>query len=282
MVRILRIIAPRQAQIARHETPEQAFLRIVREEFFELLWSRDAAWIESLRVEAADPTKMGNFPSTDNIADILSITEEEVTLCQFCTLRARGNTKTKRRAASKKRNRERKCEVTVENGGTPRDQSIAARHRRGEFGSVSLKTVHRWIAAGKIDPKVSTSDRMSTNPQASSPEAMSTNPQAQNLCSKGIGGKVDMPDVSSPPTTYENANALLDHQNMRAMKSRSIFIRCAPTSLAIKHGAGIEGTTVFLDYSELRTASHPIQGRTVATTFHIPAVGGSVLERAGR
>lgn len=282
MVRILRIIAPRQAQVVRQETPEQAFLRIVREEFFELLWSRDAAWIESLRVEAADPCKRGNFPSTDDIAGILSITEEEVTHCRFCTLRARGNTKTKRRAASKKRNRERKREVTVENNGTPQDQSLAARHRRGEFGKVSLKTVRRWIAAGKIDPDSSTFVPMSTFPQSSSQDAMSTFPQAQNLCSKGIGGNVDIPDVSSRPTTSENSNAVLDHQKMKAMETRSIFIRTAPTTLAIKHGTGIEGTTVHLDYRDLRTASFPIQGKmvagAVAPTFFIPAINGRVVE----
>ncbi|CAO4183331.1 hypothetical protein CLBKND_04203 [Methylorubrum aminovorans] len=267
LLSILDIVIPRQAQVPTALPLDKTLLRCIRAHMPEIVERHGSEWVEARRVEVM-AWKRGAFPTVDQIARRLQITRDEVDGAGLLTLRASDNPRRDRKRANRTRNTARKREWRAENGSTPHDQSIAARHKRGEFGAVSLKTVRRWIKAGKIDPNVSTSEHLSTFRQ-------------QQYDSTYINGRnVDTSHPGAEAT--ENHAPLLEHQPTgKTMNTRSTFITLKPAALTITHGGGIDGKTALIDMSGLHTASFPIQGKVTAAgapILYIPAIRGRVVE----
>ncbi len=274
LMAILDIVIPRHAQVPTASPLDKALLRWVKAHMHEVVRTRGAEWIEARRVQVM-AWKRGAFPTVDQVARRLRITQDEVDGAGLRALRAFNNPKRDRDRSNKTRNAARKREWRAERGATPQDRSIAARHRQGEFGDVSLKTVRRWIATGKIDPNVS------------APDPVSTFRQKQYDSTYINGRNVDTSRPGAEAT--ENHAPLLEHQPTgRTMNTRSTFITLKPAALTITHGGGIDGKTAHIDLSGLSTASFPIQGKPVtaagAPILYIPAIRGRVVEgsRQGR
>ncbi|MGN7127729.1 hypothetical protein [Methylorubrum thiocyanatum] len=263
LLSILDIVIPRHAQVPTALPLDKAVLRWVHAHMPEIVEKYGTEWVEARRVEVMS-WKRGAFPTVDQIARRLQIDRDEVEGAGLRTLRAADNPQRDRKRANRTRNAARKREWRAEGGATPRPQSIAARHERGEFGAVSLKTVRRWIKAGKIDPNVSASDPMSTFRQKQD-DSPSVNGRIVDISHTGAAAS-------------ENQDTL--QPTGETMNRRSTFITLKPSALTITHGAGR------IDFSALNTASVPIRGKGVTETgapiFYVPAISGTVVERAGR
>lgn len=131
----------------------------------DLVEAEGVTWVHRRFLELRDQ-RYGSFGKIDQIAIDLGITQDEV-----LGFRLEAMVSKDRPPAVRKRERQaadaayQKAKRATE-GATPRDMSLAARHRRGEFGVIGLKTVRRQIADGKRDP--STGAEMPANVPVSS------------------------------------------------------------------------------------------------------------------
>lgn len=117
----------------------------------DLVEAEGVTWVHRRFLELRDQ-RYGSFRKIDEIANDLGITQDEV-----LGFRLEAMVSKDRPPAVRKKDRQtadavyQKAKRAAE-GATARDMSLAARHRRGEFGTVSLKTIRRQIVDGKRDP----------------------------------------------------------------------------------------------------------------------------------
>ncbi|GEP03697.1 hypothetical protein [Methylobacterium oxalidis] len=110
-------------------------------------------WVAD-RCREVEAERHGSFRTVDEIAKRHGISQDEVLGACLVSLVAQDRPKAVRKADRMKVDAlYQRSKRAQEPGYTARENSLAARHRRGEFGSDSLKTVRRKIKAGLIDPE---------------------------------------------------------------------------------------------------------------------------------
>lgn len=271
---ILDDVIPRLAKRWRSGVSESSRLvEWARDHLPEIFEAHDEVWVESRRKEVMSWTSH-RLHDVDFLAARHGITQDEVEGFSLCSLVSaerpervrRQDERAYDRAYSQRRR-------GADPNHVPREHSLEARWRRQEFGDLTWEQLRYRIRKGVIDPNTTTS--------ADSHFSSGTGVTVNRTDEKCENAKTDPGEAASE--NHENSG---HHHTGSTMNRRSTFITLKPAAMTIHHGAGIGDQTALIDMSGLHTASIPIQGRgateTGAPIFYIPAISGTVVERAGR
>lgn len=141
MLAMLDIVIPRHAQLKTTLPLDKALGQWVADNVPEIEEAHGAEWVEARRVEIMS-REHGSFPTIDEIAEHLHITQDEVDGACLCSLRAFDNPKRERTRHNRMRNAQRKRECRAQNNAKPQSESVA-KAKPWEALGMSRRTFYR-------------------------------------------------------------------------------------------------------------------------------------------
>jgi hypothetical protein len=165
---VLDIVIPRHAQSKTTVPLDKALAQWVTANMPEIVETYGAEWVEARRVEMMS-REHDSFPTMDEIAGVLRITQDEVDGACLCSLVAFGNSKADREQNTRSQDRARSSAYRIKNGATPHSQS-KARTKPWEAAGMSERTYYRKglheASSGDHEPIARGRDSSGTEPLA--------------------------------------------------------------------------------------------------------------------
>lgn len=222
MLAILDIVIPRHAQGKATAPLDRALAQWVTDNMPELVENHGSDWVEARRVVVM-AREDGSFPTMDEIADHLRITQDEVDGACLCSLVAFGNPERQRAENTRSRDRARSSANRIKNGATPHSQS-KARTRPWEVLGMSKRTYYRKglheVPLGDHEPISRGTDSSGTEPLAQiRPEQCIYITGAHGISRDALGdgkalsqarSQVEVPDASEDRRTFIQARRLAE------------------------------------------------------------------------
>lgn len=141
LLAILDIVIPRHAQLKTTVPLDKALAQWVAANMPETIEKHGSAWLEARRLEVM-AWESGSFPTIDEIAEHLHITQDEVDGACLCSLRAFDNPERDRKLKRRNRDKARKSESRALKGAKPHSKS-AAKAKPWEALGMSRRTFYR-------------------------------------------------------------------------------------------------------------------------------------------